>query len=123
MDAEQLSALLAQIENLELTVRAAGPSPLASDAIAAFVAGIGSPGTATNYRYVLTMLARSWPALTHDGLTADDLRRILSALVAIVARIAGLEAENERLRADVTALLTGDMVGYGTEILTPVDVP
>ena len=62
-------------------------------------------------------------ALTHDGLTADDLRRILSALVAIVARIAGLEAENERLRADVTALLTGDMVGYGTKILTPVDVP
>lgn len=31
MDAEQLSALLAQIENLELTVRAAGPSPLAAD--------------------------------------------------------------------------------------------
>jgi len=45
MDAEQLPALLAQIENLELTVRAAGPSPKAADAIAAFVAGIGSSGT------------------------------------------------------------------------------
>jgi len=73
MDAEQLAALLAQIENLELTVRAAGPSPLASDAIAAFVAGIGSPGTATNYRYVLTMLARTWPAVTLDQMTVNDL--------------------------------------------------
>ena len=61
-------------------------------------------------------------ALTHDGLTPDDLRRILTALVVIVARIAELEVENERLRADVTALLTGDapgdMVEYGTGSLT-----
>lgn len=28
-------------------------------------------------------------ALTHDGLTPDDLRRILTALVAIVARMQG----------------------------------
>ena len=33
MDAEQLSALLAQIENLELIVRAAGPSLLAAYAL------------------------------------------------------------------------------------------
>lgn len=44
-------------------------------------------------------------ALTHDGLTADDLRRILTALVAIVARHQEAIAALDEWRNGVEALV------------------
>lgn len=44
-------------------------------------------------------------ALTHDGLTPDDLRRILTALVAIVARMQEAIAAFDEWRNGVEALV------------------
>jgi len=44
-------------------------------------------------------------ALTHDGLTPDDLRRILTALVVIVARVQEAIAAFDEWQTGVVAMV------------------